>query len=49
MWEEFGFLEGLDDDIKKETAAKMEETVALDCRSLHCGGSDYHPAAVSAS
>lgn len=25
MWEEFGFLEGLDDDIKKETAAKMTE------------------------
>ena len=25
MWKEFGFLEGLDDDIKKETAAKMTE------------------------
>ena len=25
MWEEFGFLEGLDGDIKKETAAKMTE------------------------
>lgn len=25
MWNDFGFLEGLDDDAKKETAAKMTE------------------------
>ena len=25
MWTDFGFLEGLDDDAKKETAAKMTE------------------------